>query len=91
MKHTCSRSKGWRSSRWSGSGERGSTQYAGGFVADLETRVAKSGGDVGQTSSGRLCARQVVGDVEGRDGFATGDFVHGTQGDLLQVDICTDT
>jgi hypothetical protein len=38
-----------------------------------------------------LSARQVVGDVERGYDFVAGEFVHGPEGDLLQVDIHTDT
>jgi hypothetical protein len=34
---------------------------------------------------------KVVGDVERCDHFVTGELVHGPEGDLLQVDIRTDT
>lgn len=70
---------------------QGDPQHTGGFVADLDAGIAQVSGDVGQARGSGLGARQVVGNIEGCDNLVAGAFVHGPQGDLLQVDIRTDT
>ena len=68
----------------------GDPQHAGGFVADLDVGVAQSCSDVSQARGGRLGTREVVGNVERCDLFVAGELVHGSEGDLLYVDIGTD-
>jgi len=69
----------------------GEPQHTGCFPADLEAGVALMLGGVRQGGSSRLRPWQVVGHAEGRQYLVTAGLVHGSQDDVVQVDIGADT
>jgi len=65
----------------------GDPQHSSRLVANLDAGVVQSRGDVSDTGRRGPDARQIVGDAKRRDHLVTGELVHGSQDDVVQVDI----